>query len=100
MPFMETHSGGMMGYVSNFVRYPDHDAVHVVLAVPVAPPDWTDRLHDAADGTFRLSVSVHHSVIDGWSFATLMTDLLLASADDVRIQHNNLAAATGHPDRL
>ncbi|MFJ6672743.1 amino acid adenylation domain-containing protein [Actinosynnema sp. NPDC091369] len=36
------------------------------------------HVHDAADGTFRLSVSVHHSVIDGWSFATLMTDLLLA----------------------
>ena len=36
------------------------------------------HVHDAGDGTFRLSVSVHHSVIDGWSFATLMTDLLLA----------------------
>lgn len=29
---MQTHSGGNNGYVSNFVRYPDHNAVHVVLA--------------------------------------------------------------------
>ncbi|MFD0201773.1 MULTISPECIES: non-ribosomal peptide synthetase [Saccharothrix] len=36
------------------------------------------HVHDGSDGTFRLSVSVHHSVVDGWSFATLMTDLLLA----------------------
>lgn len=30
----------------------------------------------------------------------VLTDLLLASAKDVRTQHNNLAAATGQPDRL
>lgn len=29
---METHSGGNNGYVSNFVRYPDYQAVHVVMS--------------------------------------------------------------------
>lgn len=28
---MQTHSGGVMGYISNFVRYPDQDAVLVVM---------------------------------------------------------------------
>ncbi|WP_177320784.1 non-ribosomal peptide synthetase [Lentzea waywayandensis] len=30
------------------------------------------------DGTFHLALSVHHSVVDGWSFAVVMRDLLLA----------------------
>ena len=30
------------------------------------------------DGTFHLAVSVHHSVVDGWSFSVLMADLLRA----------------------
>lgn len=29
-----------------------------------------------------------------------LTDLLRTSAGDIRVQHNNLAAATGEPDRL
>ncbi|MFG1642751.1 amino acid adenylation domain-containing protein [Amycolatopsis sp. NPDC049252] len=30
------------------------------------------------DGTWHLAVSVHHSVVDGWSFAVVMADLLQA----------------------
>jgi len=38
---MQTHSGGRNGYVSHFVRYPDHDAVHVVLTNRGWPhPAW------------------------------------------------------------
>ncbi|WP_370963824.1 amino acid adenylation domain-containing protein [Amycolatopsis sp. cg9] len=31
-----------------------------------------------ADGTWHLAVSVHHSVVDGWSFAVVLADLLQA----------------------
>ncbi len=30
----------------------------------------------ASAGSFRLSVAVHHSIVDGWSFARLLVDLL------------------------
>ncbi|QFZ20989.1 non-ribosomal peptide synthetase [Saccharothrix syringae] len=33
-----------------------------------------------ADGTWHLAVAAHHAVLDGWSFASLMTELLTAYA--------------------
>ncbi|MGP4047154.1 amino acid adenylation domain-containing protein [Streptomyces sp. 2A115] len=34
------------------------------------------HVHDFADGSFQLSVSAHHSVLDGWSFSVLLSELL------------------------
>jgi hypothetical protein len=44
--------------------------------------DWEHaplfRCHVAAgpDNTFRLTVAIHHAIMDGWSFATVLVDLL------------------------
>jgi aryl carrier-like protein len=45
------------------------------------PPDWRQapvlRCHAvAAPGSFRLALAVHHAVLDGWSYARLVVDLL------------------------
>lgn len=34
------------------------------------------HIHDFADGSFQLSVSAHHSILDGWSFSVLLSELL------------------------
>ncbi|WP_052808575.1 amino acid adenylation domain-containing protein [Streptomyces cyaneogriseus] len=39
-------------------------------------PLWRCHAHDHHDGTFQLSVSAHHSILDGWSFALLVTELI------------------------
>jgi putative phosphoribosyl transferase len=52
-----------------------HGAVHVVLAVPVAPPDWTDRLHDAADELIALETPEgFHSIGQFYDDFTQTTD--------------------------
>lgn len=41
-----------------------------------AAPLWRCHVHDHADGSFQLSVSAHHSILDGWSFSLLLTELI------------------------
>jgi amino acid adenylation domain-containing protein/non-ribosomal peptide synthase protein (TIGR01720 family) len=33
------------------------------------------HVHDAADGTFHFTLSFHHAILDGWSVASLLTEL-------------------------
>jgi len=40
-------------------------------------PLWRCHVLLYDDGTFQLSLTAHHSILDGWSFASLMTELLL-----------------------
>ena len=70
-----------------------HDLERVVVGLDeaVTLELWTGPLVEELRETWRAQRDAVRPVL---------TDLLLASADDVRIQHNNLAAATGHPDRL
>nr|AKA59480.1 non-ribosomal peptide synthetase [uncultured bacterium AZ_40] len=42
------------------------------------PPLVRCHLHEHPDGTANLSLSVHHTILDGWSFALLMAELLRA----------------------
>jgi putative phosphoribosyl transferase len=52
-----------------------HGAVRVVLAVPVAPPDWVDRLHDAADDLIALGTPERfHSIGQFYDDFTQTTD--------------------------
>jgi putative phosphoribosyl transferase len=52
-----------------------HGAVRVVLAVPVAPPDWVDRLHDAADDLIALETPERfHSIGQFYDDFTQTTD--------------------------
>ncbi|MGW2634221.1 amino acid adenylation domain-containing protein [Streptomyces chattanoogensis] len=39
-------------------------------------PLWRCHVHDHGDDGFRLSVSAHHSILDGWSFSLLLTELI------------------------
>ncbi|MET1072937.1 MAG: condensation domain-containing protein, partial [Umezawaea sp.] len=40
-------------------------------------PLWRCHVLAHPDGTHHLSVTAHHTILDGWSFASLMTELLL-----------------------
>ncbi len=42
------------------------------------PPLWRLQVHRRAPDRFRLSLSFHHAILDGWSVATLLTELLRA----------------------
>lgn len=42
------------------------------------PPLARCCVHEHPDGTANLSLAIHHSILDGWSFAVLMSELLRA----------------------
>ncbi|WP_329182117.1 amino acid adenylation domain-containing protein (plasmid) [Streptomyces decoyicus] len=56
-------------------------------------PLWRCYTHDHKDGTFQLSVSAHHSILDGWSFALLVTELVATYEHEA----GGLAAPAGPP---
>ncbi|HMN29020.1 MAG TPA: condensation domain-containing protein, partial [Caldilineaceae bacterium] len=39
-----------------------------------SPPFVRFQLHRRSDDTFNLTISFHHAILDGWSFASLLTD--------------------------
>ncbi|MGJ5178589.1 non-ribosomal peptide synthase/polyketide synthase [Bradyrhizobium oligotrophicum] len=42
------------------------------------------QVHRRSAATFQLSLSFHHAILDGWSVATLLTELFAAYADRLR----------------
>lgn len=70
-----------------------HDLGHVVTGLDeaVTLELWAGPLAEELRETWRVRRDCARAVL---------TDLLLASVEDVRVQHNNLAEATGHRDRL
>lgn len=40
------------------------------------PPLWRLQIHRRSVNTFNLTLSFHHAIFDGWSVASLMTELL------------------------
>jgi hypothetical protein len=47
------------------------------------PPLVRCHVLDSGDDEFRLAVSAHHSILDGWSFARLVTELLAGYDDEL-----------------
>ncbi|WP_181160520.1 non-ribosomal peptide synthetase [Streptomyces solincola] len=56
-------------------------------------PLWRCHVHDHGDGHFQLSVSAHHSILDGWSFSLLVTELI----DEYERETQGAAAADVRP---
>ena len=61
------------------------------------PPLWRVRIDRRGDCAFQLSFSFHHAILDGWSVATLLTELLrtyLAPDEDGRWGSAQLLASS------
>ena len=69
----------------------DRGAARVVLAVPVAPADWTSRLHDAADELVAVATPEPFHAVGAWydDFSPTTDDQVMAYLD---------AAAPATPD--
>lgn len=52
-----------------------HDEAHRGFRLDVAPL-WRFHVHRLDERRFHLSLSIHHAMVDGWSIATLWTELL------------------------
>jgi putative phosphoribosyl transferase len=83
-----------------------HGAARVVLAVPVAPPEWTERLADAADELVAVATPTRFAAIGQFyeDFSQVSDDEVLSCLDgEVRIPvgraelHGHLVVPQGAP---
>ena len=59
------------------------------------PPLWRVQLHTRGAESFQFSFSFHHAILDGWSLATLMTEIFQAYL--ARLGRGALAPAPAPP---